>query len=83
LRFSSLDITIERRSRTDDFERLTGLVREHEVTLVVVGLPLGMDGSRGERVRLTELFMERVRKATGALRVRRVRLVPLALVANP
>ena len=58
-------LTIERRSRTDDFERLTGLVREHAVTRVVVGLPLGMDGSRGERVRLTELFMERVRKATG------------------
>jgi putative Holliday junction resolvase len=58
-------LTIERRSRADDFERLAGLAREHAVTRVVVGLPLGMDGSRGERVRLTELFMERVRKATG------------------
>jgi putative Holliday junction resolvase len=58
-------LTLERRSRAVDFERLTGLVREHAVTRVVVGLPLGMDGSRGERVRLTELFMERVRKATG------------------
>jgi putative Holliday junction resolvase len=58
-------LTLERRSRADDFDRLTRLVREHEVSRVVVGLPLGMDGSRGERVRLTELFMERVRKATG------------------
>ena len=31
----------------------------------MVGLPLGMDGTRGGRVRLTEVFMERVRAATG------------------
>lgn len=58
-------LTLERRSRADDFDRLARLAREHEVLRVVVGLPLGMDGTRGERVRLTELFMERVRKATG------------------
>ena len=58
-------LTLERRSRADDFDRLARLAREHEVLRVVVGLPLGMDGARGERVRLTELFMDRVRKATG------------------
>ncbi|HYV85679.1 MAG TPA: Holliday junction resolvase RuvX [Patescibacteria group bacterium] len=58
-------LTLERRSRADDFERLARLAREHEVERLVVGLPLGMDGSRGERVRLTELFMERVRRVTG------------------
>jgi putative Holliday junction resolvase len=58
-------LTIERRSRSDDYGLLARLARQHVVSRVVVGLPLGMDGSRGERVRLTELFMERVRKATG------------------
>ena len=58
-------MTLERRSREIDFERLAALVAEHDVIRIVVGMPLGMDGSRGERVRLTEVFMERLRRATG------------------
>jgi putative Holliday junction resolvase len=58
-------LTLEHRSRADDIDRLARLAREHAVLRVVVGLPLGMDGTRGERVRLTELFMERFRKVTG------------------
>src|SRR5262245_51640525 len=57
-------LTIERRSRSDDLDLLARLVREHAVSRLVVGLPIGMDGSRGEQVRRTEAFMERVRKAT-------------------
>lgn len=41
------------------------MVREHRVRRIVVGMPLGMDGSRGERVLLTEDFIRRVGKATG------------------
>ena len=58
-------LTLTRQSGRDDLARLAGLAREHEVRRIVIGLPLAMDGSRGERVRLTEVFMERVRRATG------------------
>jgi putative Holliday junction resolvase len=58
-------MTLERHSRESDLESLAGLVATHGVTRIVVGMPLGMDGSRGERVRLTEVFMERLRRATG------------------
>src|SRR5262245_8379640 len=58
-------LTLERRSVSEDLETLSDLARRHDVARVVVGLPLGMDGSRGERVRLTERFMERVQRATG------------------
>jgi putative Holliday junction resolvase len=57
--------TIERGARARDLEALRRLVEEHGVTRIVVGWPLAMDGSRTERVRLTEAFMERVRRATG------------------
>src|SRR5262245_13115992 len=58
-------LTLERRSRADDFDRLARLVRDHGVSQLVVGLPLGMDGSRGARVRVTEIFMRRLRRAAG------------------
>jgi putative Holliday junction resolvase len=58
-------LTLKRRSVREDLASLVDLMRRHEVSLVIVGLPLGMDGSRGERVRLTERFMEQVRRAAG------------------
>ena len=40
--------TLERpRTRAEEFGRLESLVREHEVDLVVMGLPLNMDGTPG------------------------------------
>ncbi len=58
-------LTMERVSRSRDLERIRTIVRENEVGGIVVGMPLGMDGSKGERARLTETFMGRVRGATG------------------
>jgi putative Holliday junction resolvase len=58
-------MTLVRRSWAYDLETLVALAREHEVTRIVVGWPLAMDGSRTERVRLTEIFMQRVGRATG------------------
>lgn len=45
---------------------VAALVAEHEVRTVVVGLPLNMDGSRGERARRTEAFAARLRSALPA-----------------
>ena len=45
--------------------RIEELARENAVTQIVVGLPLNMDGSEGERARAARAFAEMVRKRTG------------------
>ncbi len=57
--------TLERVSWKADLKRISDLARQHEARRIVVGLPLEMDGTRGERVRIAEVFMTRVRAATG------------------
>lgn len=44
------------------FRRLRDLVAEHRVTAVVVGLPLHMDGGRGELALAAEEFAEKIRR---------------------
>ena len=58
--------TMERINRNEDMRRLRELVREHGVQQIVVGLPLRLDGSRGEMAQEVERFAERVRKQIGA-----------------
>lgn len=58
-------MTLVRTSWPKDLDRLNGLIREHDVRRIVVGLPLNMDGERGQRARLTEAVIERIRRATG------------------
>jgi len=58
-------LTLTRRSWVADLGALSRLVQEHEVGRIVVGLPLGMDGSRGARVDWAEDFMARAARATG------------------
>lgn len=56
--------TLERTSWKSDLGRIRELVREHRVGRIVVGMPLGMDGGRNDRVRSTEEFIVRLRGAT-------------------
>ncbi len=63
--------TMERINRNEDMRRLRELVREHGVKQIVVGLPLRLDGTRGEMAEETERFAQRVRKQIG---------VPVAMV---
>jgi putative Holliday junction resolvase len=58
-------LTLERVSWKTDLARIRDLAREHEARRIVVGLPLEMDGTKGDRVRIAEVFMSRVREATG------------------
>lgn len=46
-------------------ERLEELVREYQVSRIVVGLPLHMDGSRGEQAHRAQAFGERVARRLG------------------
>jgi putative pre-16S rRNA nuclease len=57
--------TMERINRNEDMRRLRELVREHGVKQIVVGLPLRLDGSRGEMAEEAARFGERVHKQLG------------------
>jgi putative Holliday junction resolvase len=57
--------TLERVNRNEDMRRLRELAREHGVKQIVVGLPLRLDGSRGEMALEAEGFAQRVRKQVG------------------
>ena len=46
-------------------EKLLPLIAEHEVTELVLGHPLNMDGTRGPRAEKAEGFAEQLRAATG------------------
>jgi len=56
---------IERRSLMSDLEAIRSRLTEREVSLVVVGLPLNMDGTEGPSARAARAFAERLGAATG------------------
>jgi putative holliday junction resolvase len=57
--------TLERINRNEDMRRLREVVRNHGVKQIVVGLPLRLDGTRGEMAEEASRFAERVRKQLG------------------
>jgi putative Holliday junction resolvase len=57
--------TLERVNRNEDMRRLRELVRDHSVKYVVVGLPLRLDGTRGEMAEEAERFARRAHKQIG------------------
>jgi putative Holliday junction resolvase len=57
--------TLKRINRNEDMRRLREVVRTHGVMQIVVGLPLRLDGSRGEMAEEASRFGERVRKQLG------------------
>ena len=58
-------LTLERVNRNEDMRRLRELSREHGVRQVVVGLPLRLDGTRGEMAEEATRFAARLRKQLG------------------
>lgn len=57
--------TMERVNRNEDMRRLRELIRVHSVRQIVVGLPLKLDGTRGEMAEEAERFARRVQKQFG------------------
>jgi putative Holliday junction resolvase len=55
-------MTLKRVNRNEDMRRLRELVRDHGVGQIVVGLPLRLDGTRGEMAEEATRFAARVRK---------------------
>jgi putative Holliday junction resolvase len=57
--------TLERINRNEDMRRLREIAQEHRVRQVVVGLPLRLDGTRGDMAEEAERFGRRVHKQLG------------------
>jgi putative Holliday junction resolvase len=57
--------TLVRVNRNEDMRRIRELVRKHTVKQIVVGLPLRLDGTRGEMAEEAERFARRVQKQIG------------------
>jgi putative holliday junction resolvase len=57
--------TLERTNRNQDMRRLRELVRDNAVKLILVGLPLRLDGTHGEMAQETQRFAQRMRKQIG------------------
>src|SRR5262249_8846288 len=57
--------TLERINRNEDMRRLRELVHEHNVKQIVVGLPLLLNGTRGEMAEEAQRFADRGRKQIG------------------
>lgn len=57
--------TMERINRNEDMRRLRELVRDEKIKQIVVGLPLRLDGTKGEMADEVTGFAERVRKQVG------------------
>jgi len=56
-------VTIHRRSRQEDFDRLVAIVAEEEAEAVICGLPLSMDGSESEQTKMTRTWALRLARA--------------------
>ena len=54
-------LTLKRQSIKKDLQGIFDLVQQHDLGLVVMGLPLNMDGSRGPAVEKAEEFARRLR----------------------
>ena len=56
---------LDRVNRNEDMRRLRELASEYGVKQIVVGLPLRLDGTRGEMAEEAERFARRIRKQLG------------------
>ena len=56
---------VERRALKRDIEAIAAMLRDRDVSTIVVGLPLNMDGSEGLAARGARTFAARVAEALG------------------
>jgi putative holliday junction resolvase len=55
--------TIRRTSLEKDFASIAEKIKEYDIGEIVIGLPLNMDGSSGEKVKVVLLFKDRLSAA--------------------
>jgi putative Holliday junction resolvase len=54
--------TLHRQNKRTDFAQLEHVIREHDVTEIVIGLPLRMNGVEGIQAEKMQAFAEEVRR---------------------
>lgn len=54
--------TYTRKKNDDDFKYIADLIKEKEVDTVVLGLPVNMDGTLGDRADKTKQFAEKLKE---------------------
>ena len=54
--------TIERRGIKNDLKKIKGLVQEHDAGMLIVGLPLNMDGTEGKSANRAIDFVNELKK---------------------
>ena len=54
--------TIKVLKRDEHFSRIKEIVQKENVKKILVGMPLNMDGTKGERVREVEKFIEKLKR---------------------
>jgi putative holliday junction resolvase len=54
--------TLHRQNKRTDFAQLERVIREHDVTEIVMGLPLRMNGIEGPQAEKMQAFAEEVRR---------------------
>ena len=57
--------TYERRNRRADLDHITSLIREHDVEITVVGLPLHMSGDDGRQAEHARHFADALARHSG------------------
>lgn len=57
--------TVRRTNMKEDLAALAEIIRDKEVTRIVIGLPLNMDASEGPRAEFSRAFGQSLSKATG------------------
>ncbi len=57
--------TYSRRDLTTDLTYFKNICDEKEVDEIIIGLPINMDGSEGERAKATRVFGEKIKEVTG------------------
>ncbi len=57
--------TLQRKSLGEDLKRIAQIAKERKANLLVLGLPLHMDGREGEMTAFVRQFGARLEKATG------------------
>jgi putative Holliday junction resolvase len=55
--------TLVRKNEEEDFRRIKDIINEKEVTQIVVGLPLNMDGSAGPKAEEINRFIDELKEA--------------------
>jgi putative Holliday junction resolvase len=57
-------VTVQRKNMKSDVARLAALAAEQEAEMVVIGLPMNMDGTEGEQARKVRSFAKQLAFAT-------------------